>query len=145
MDQTEFWDDYQHLKREVNVLRDSVQRLNIIRGRFQALMDSPGAFVAFFDSEGRFLEINLGGLALLGLNATEVIDQHHVRVLQDEPSRSIGAKASEAIRSKQAVPFVWKLTSNDGIAHTLNATATPVRDERGTVVAACVVAVPQSS
>ncbi|MFH0882015.1 MAG: PAS domain-containing protein, partial [bacterium] len=141
--QTDFWDDYQHLKRETSMLRDSVQRLNVIRGRYHALMDSPGVFVAFLDNEGRFLDINLGGLSLLGMDAREVVGMQHVQVFSGEPSRAIGGKASEAIRTGQTVDFAWSLTTRNGTVHQLSATASPVRDETGTVVAACVIAFHQ--
>jgi PAS domain-containing protein len=144
MDQQQFWDDFQHLKREATTLRDSVNRLNVLRGRYRALMEHGNLFVAYLDKEGRFLEISQSGLKLIERDEREVVDKLHVEVFGDSESRAIGTAAAEAIRSKEPFAFTWTIRKTNGPSPVYRAIASPVRDETGTVVAACVTALPAS-
>jgi len=140
MDQEQFWDDYQHLKREASLLRDSERRLKEIRGRYHTLMESAPILIAYLDREGRILEMSQGGLALIERPENEVVGRLTVEVFADEGGRTLGPAASNAISKGELVDFKWSVRRIHGPSLTLNAQAAPVRDETGTVVAACVTA-----
>ncbi|MCB2213753.1 PAS domain S-box protein [bacterium] len=140
MDTQEFWDDYQHLKKEVSKLRDSESRLKAIRARYRSILNTANDIVAVIDRNGKLVEMNRPGLKLLGLSTDAVVGYPVDEAFQDDRAREIGRRAAEAISSNSEITFDWTIPQFAGPALWLTAKAAPVEDETRRIVAAVVVA-----
>lgn len=140
MDSQEFWEDYQHLKKEATKLRTSEARLKEIRARYRTLFENTPGIVAIISNEGVILEMNPAGVSLLGMKSDELVGKSINDAFPDDRAREFGRKAGEAITSNQTVTFDWTVPRLNGPALWLAGRAAPVMDETQTVVAAVVTA-----
>lgn len=140
MDPQAFWEDYQHLQREASKLRSSEERLKGIRARHRALSEVAEELFAIIDQAGVVLDMNPGGLRLLGREASDVIGRDITKIFSDEPSRAVARRASEVIRRDRADRFDWEPAISGGPPTVLDTRLAPVRDDTGRAVAVVVIA-----
>ncbi len=137
----EFWDDYQHVKREVLMLRDTEKRLLGVQARYNAWRDYDEDFVAVMDKDGRFLDVNPRGLALLGLSEKEIIEKKAEEVFPyHKKAGTISGQAVSAIRSNSEVPFTWEAPQKNGPTRLFRAKAAPIARRTGKPIQAVVIA-----
>ncbi|MBZ0263529.1 PAS domain-containing protein [bacterium] len=104
-----FWEDYQHLKKEVINLRQSESRLMEIRSRHQASMKSSTNLLAVIDSEGRFSEISKRGLELLKLAERDILGKSAKEAFKDAKAAVLGDHARDAVLHGKTVKFTWRV------------------------------------
>lgn len=139
MDQQDFWDDYQHIKRDINRLRGSEQRLKGIRARYTAVGELTEELLMVIDREGMILEINRAGQELLSVGS-DVVGKHVDAAFSDARTRSIGQVAARSLEGKQTARADWVVGRATGPSLTLSARVAPVMDDTNRPIAAVVIA-----
>lgn len=136
----EFWEDYQHLKREVLILSDTEKRLSLVKGQYDAIFQAGGELYAVLDGEGAFQEVNPAGLTLLGRESNEIIGKKAEDVFNDAKSQVVGKHAVDVVTSGKPRRFDWAVRPPMGKIRQFSVRMAPVMDKSGKVVSACMVA-----
>ncbi len=139
-DAQEFWDDYQHLKKEVGVLRGTEQRLTETKERYEALFNMGIEIYAVLNSEGRFLEINSYGSNVFQMDQETISKTPSDTFLLDEKSKEVVRRAAAVIRTGNPVQFDWNLRLPGQPTRMMAARLTPIRGSSGDIVSAYLVA-----
>lgn len=140
MDAQEFWEDYQHLKKEANKLRISEQRLQGIRARYQTLLEGDDDPVIVIDREGRIVEVNAAAERHLNLDRSDTPQRDAADVFADSLASEIVRRARRAIESDTRERFDWYVAPMAGPSRVFATSALPVRDESNRAVAAVCIA-----
>jgi PAS domain S-box-containing protein len=140
MDQSEFWNDYQHLQREVNHLRVSEARLKSLVTLYKLTLKSSDQLVIIFDRAGVVSEINRSGLKYLDMPKNRVVGRECAELFQHPKSAALGQRLSEVLQSKKTVSFKWELQRLIGATLDFKIKLVAVIDELDSCVGALLVA-----
>ncbi|MBD3165302.1 PAS domain-containing protein [bacterium] len=136
----EFWDDYQHLRKEVTFLRNQEDRLKEVQARHKALFSAGGELYAVMDKEGTFVEINAAGLQLLELESGDVIGKNAKDIFGESRAAAIAEKAAEVIESGKPLRFDWIVRKVGGPHRHFSTRVAPVVNESGETNNAFIIA-----
>lgn len=135
----QFWEDFQHLKKENIVLRQSENRLNEIRSRYHAVMSAGEELTAILDGDGVFLEMNNTGLKLLGLEERSIIGKNAGDVFPEARTAVVGDYAADVVRHGKPVRFSWFVRRLQGSPLLFKALMEPVYDTAGSITSAILI------
>lgn len=135
MDIQEFWDDYQYLKKEVNKLRSSEERLKNVRARYASLFNASPQLIIILDRNGQVVDMNPAAITLFGLKQNN-LGRTVPETFQNEGLRTMSPVAQECIRKGEVQRFELKFDDANGHLHAFAATVAPVLDTAGTPEAA---------
>ncbi len=144
-DAQEFWDDYQHLKKEVSMMRDTEKRLKGVQNRYKALFAAGGELYAVLDKNGTFLDMNPAGLALLELDTRDIIGKTADEIFGESRAKVIGEKAKESIEQEKPLRFDWIVRRIGGPNRIFSARLAPIFDDAEQVTNAYLIAMDISS
>jgi PAS domain S-box-containing protein len=136
----EFWDDYQHLRKEVTYLRNQEERLKEVQARHKALFTAGGELYAVMDKEGTFVEINPAGLSLLELTSKDVIGKTAKDLFGESRATAIAEKAAEVIESGKPLRFDWVVKKVGGPHRRFSTRVAPVVNDAGDTETAFIIA-----
>ncbi len=140
MDQSEFWNDYQHLQREVSHLRVAEERLKSLATLYKLLFKSSNQLIIHFDSSEIISEINPAGLKILNRTEKRVVGKECKTVFPHPKSSSICQRLSEVIKNKKLISFKLQVPGLTGPTLDFDATLVPVIDELDSCTGAILIA-----
>lgn len=138
MDQQEFWDDYQHLKKEATKLRGSEARLKEIKARYEAIQEASLDLMLVVNRELTIQDINLVGRNLLGLTLDD-IGGHLEDVVNAALPNSLIPMLENAFESGRPEMGPWTVQRVNGPALTLTLHVAPVIDDTNNTVGAVII------
>ena len=138
MDQQEFWDDYQHLKKEATKLRGSEARLKEIKGRYEAIMEASLDLMLVVDRNLNILDVNLVGRNLLGLTHDD-IGAHLEDAITAALPNSVIPMLRTTFETGRPEMGPWTVQRTNAPALSLTIHIAPVVDDTNNTVGAVIV------
>ena len=138
MDQQDFWDDYQFLKKEVTKLRGSEARLQAIRARYAALSGLTDAAVLVMDRDGLLVEIGGASHELLGVDESAMAKRFR-DLFTDSSALAVASIIEHSIQSLEPGEAVWLRRRSTGPALHLKVRCAPILDESNRAAGALVL------
>ncbi|MCB2200310.1 hypothetical protein KQI63_12950 [bacterium] len=138
MDQQEFWDDYQHLKKEATKLRGSEARLKEIKARYEAISEASLDMMLVVNRVLNIQDVNLVGRNLLNVTRDD-IGAHLEDAITAALPNSLIPMLESAFETGRPQMGPWTVQRVNAPALTLTVHVAPVIDDTNNIVGAVII------